>query len=51
MRPLNKTKKKLEEAGFKCSEIEIFEVQGTQLYVFFVEGNGGEIIEITSNKL
>lgn len=49
--PLNKTKKKLEEAGFKCSEIETFEVQDTHLYVFFVEGNGGEIFEITSNKI
>lgn len=51
VRPLNKTKKKLEEAGFKCSEVETFEVQNTHLYVFFVEGNGGEIFEITSNKL
>ena len=51
VRPLNKTKKKLEEAGFKCSEVETFEVQDTRLYVFFVEGNGREIFEITSNKL
>lgn len=51
VRPLNKTKKKLEEVGFKCSEVETFEVQDTQLYVFFVEGKGGEIFEITSNKL
>ena len=51
VRPLNKTKKKLEEAGFKCSEVETFDVQDTHLYVFFVEGNGGEIFEITSNKL
>ena len=51
VRPLNKTKKKLEDAGFKCSEVETFEVQAMHLYVFFVEGNGGEIFEITSNKL
>lgn len=51
VRPLTKTKKKLEEVGFKCSEVETFEVQDTHLYVFFVEGNGGEIFEITSNKL
>jgi hypothetical protein len=51
VRPLNKSKKKLEEAGFKCSEVETFDVQDTHLYVFFVEGNGGEIFEITSNKL
>ena len=51
VRPLTKTKKKLEEVGFKCSEVETFEVQDTHLYVFFVEGNGGEVFEITSNKL
>lgn len=51
VRPLIKTKKKLEDAGFKCSEVETFEVQNTQLYVFFVEGNGGEVFEITSNKI
>lgn len=51
VRPLNKTKKKLEEEGFKCSEVETFEVQDTHLYVFFVEGNGGEIFEMTSNKI
>lgn len=51
VRPLGKTKTKLEDAGFICSETETFEVQGTYLYVFFVQGKGGEIIEITSNKL
>lgn len=51
VRPLGKTKKKLEEAGVKCSDIETFEVQETSLYVFFAQGKGGEIIEITSNKL
>ena len=51
VRPLNKTKTKLLESGFKCSETETFEVQGTKLFVFFVEGDGGEILEITSNKL
>ena len=48
---MNKTKKKLEEAGFKCSDIETFEVQGSSFFLFFLEGKGGEIIEITSNKL
>ena len=51
VRPLNKTKTKLQDSGFKCSETETFEVQGTSLFVFFVEGKGGEIFEITSNKL
>lgn len=51
VRPLNKTKTKIEQAGFKCSEIETFEVQGSSFYVFFAEGKGGELIEITSNKL
>lgn len=51
VRPLLKTKAKLEQAGVNCSEIESFEVQGTSLYVFFAQGKGGEIIEITSNKL
>ena len=51
VRPLGKYKKKIEEAGFKCSEIETFEVQGSFFYVFFAEGKGGEILEITSNKL
>lgn len=51
VRPLNKTKTKLQEAGFNCSETEPFEVQGAILFVFFVEGKGGEIFEITSNKL
>lgn len=51
VRPLSKTKAKLEEAGVKCSEIETFEVQDTSLYVFFAQGKGGEILEITSNKL
>jgi len=51
VRPLNKTKKKLEEAGFKCSDVETFEVQGCSFFVFFVEGKGGEVLEITSNKL
>lgn len=51
VRPLNKTKVKIEQAGFKCSEIETFEVQGSSFYVFFAEGKGGELLEITSNKL
>lgn len=51
VRPLNKTKAKIEQAGFKCSEIETFEVQGSSFYVFFAEGKGGELLEITSNKL
>lgn len=51
VRPLNKTKKKLEEGGFKCSDIETFELQGSSFFVFFVEGKGGEVLEITSNKL
>lgn len=51
VRPLMKTKAKLEQAGVACSEIETFKVQDTQLYVFFAQGIGGEIIEITSNKL
>lgn len=51
VKPLGKTKKKIEESGIHCSEIETFEVQGTSLYVFFAQGKGGEIIEITSNKL
>ena len=51
VRPLNKTKNKLEQMGVICSEIETFEVQGTSLYVFFAQGKGGEILEITSNKL
>ena len=51
VRPLNKTKVKLVETGYKCSEIGTFEFQGTHLYVFFVEGKGGEVFEITSNKL
>ena len=51
VRPLGKHKKKLEEVGFRCSEIETFEVQGSSFYVFFAEGNGGEILEITSNKI
>lgn len=51
VRPLGKTKAKLEQAGVNCSEIATFEVQGTSLYVFFAQGKGGEIIEVTSNKL
>ena len=51
VRPLGKTRTKLEEAGILCSKIETFEVKGTFLYVFFAQGKGGEIIEITSNKL
>ena len=51
VRPLGKTRTKLEEAGVKCSEIEIFEVQGNIFYMFFAQGNGGEILEITSNKI
>lgn len=51
VRPLGKTKAKLEQAGVKCSEIATFEVQGALFYVFFAQGNGGEILEITSNKL
>lgn len=51
VRPLSKHKKKIEEAGFKCSDIETFEVQGSSFYVFFAEGKGGEVLEITSNKL
>lgn len=51
VRPLGKHKKKIEEAGFKCSEVETFEVEGASFYVFFAEGKGGEILEITSNKL
>lgn len=51
VKPLSKTKAKMEEAGISCSEIETFEVQGTHLYVFFAQGKGGEILEITSNKI
>jgi len=51
VRPLGKTKTKLEQAGVNCSEIETFEVQGASYYVFFAKGKGGEILEITSNKL
>lgn len=51
VRPLGKTKAKLEQVGVNCSEIETFEVQDTSLYVFFAQGKGGEILEITSNKL
>lgn len=51
VRPLNKTKQKLEEIGFKCSVVDTFEVQDTLFYVFFVEAKGGEIFEIISNKL
>lgn len=51
VRPLGKTKAKLEQAGVNCSEIANFEVQGTSLFVFFAQGKGGEILEITSNKL
>ena len=51
VRPLGKTKTKLEQAGVNCSEIAIFEVQGALFYVFFAQGKGGELLEITSNKL
>ena len=51
VRPLGKTKAKLEQAGVYCSEIATFEVQGALFYVFFAQGKGGEILEITSNKL
>ncbi len=51
VRPLGKHKKKIEDAGFRCSDIETFEVQGSSFYVFFAEGKKGEILEITSNKL
>ena len=51
VRPLGKTKTKLEQAGVNCSEIATFEVQGALFYVFFAQGKGGEILEITSNKL
>lgn len=51
VRPLGKTKTKLEQAGVLCSETETFEVQGALYYVFFAQGKGGEILEITSNKL
>ena len=51
VRPLGKTKLKLIETGVKCSEIETFEVQGSLFYVFFAQGNGGEILEIISNKI
>lgn len=51
VRPLNKTKTKMEYVGVKCSEIATFEVQGALFYVFFAQGRGGEILEITSNKL
>lgn len=51
VRPLSKTKAKLEQAGVNCSEIATFEVQGALFYVFFAQGKGGEILEITSNKL
>ena len=51
VRPLGKTRTKLEQAGVNCSEIATFEVQGALFYVFFAQGKGGEILEITSNKL
>lgn len=51
VRPLGKTKAKLEQAGVNCSEIATFELQGALFYVFFAQGKGGEILEITSNKL
>lgn len=51
VRPLEKTKTKLEQEGVNCSEIATFEMQGALFYVFFAQGKGGEILEITSNKL
>lgn len=51
VRPLEKTKARLVQAGVNCSETGTFEVQGSHFFVFFAQGKGGEILEITSNKL
>lgn len=51
VKPGNKTKNKFEEQGFECTEPEYFETNGKSMYVFFVKGKSGELIEIVTNKL
>ena len=51
VKPGNKTKTKLEEAGFICTEPDLFETNGKSMFVFFALGKDGEIIEFVTNKL
>ena len=51
VKPGNNTKIKFEEQGFECTEPEYFETNGKSMYVFFVKGKSGELIEIVTNKL
>ena len=51
VKPGNKTKNKFVEQGFTCTEPEFFETNGKSMFVFFVKGMNGELIEIVTNKL
>ena len=51
VKPGNKTKAKLENKGFICTEPEFFETNGKTMFVFFVKGENGELIEIVTDKL
>ena len=51
VKPGNKTKTKFENKGFICTEPEYFETNGKSMFVFFVKGENGELIEIVTDKL
>lgn len=51
VKPGLKTKIKLENEGFRCTEPEFFETNGKSMYIFFAQGKNGEVIEIITNKL
>jgi len=51
VKPGNKTKTKLEEAGYYCTDPDVFETSGKTMFVFFALGKDGEIVEFVTNKL
>lgn len=49
--PGNKTRMKLEQSGFECTEPSLFVTNGKSMYIFFAIGKSGELIEFITNKL
>ena len=45
-----KTKEKVEETRYRCTEISPITINGRELKIFFILGKYGEILELISNK-
>lgn len=45
-----KTKEKVEENGYRCTESSPITINGRELKIFFILGKYGEVLELISNK-